>query len=113
LDGRVLIAVSNPDGEVSRDTDFNFEESDGMVNATYAGGPIKRGYLIGVRAGLHLEFRYVHLTIGGQTQSGASEDQIELMAGGRVRLRERWRWESQEGSGESVLEEISESRSEL
>ena len=106
MDGRVLVGVSNDaGGEVSGDTVFRFHQIDHMIWAEYQGGDIRRGYLVGTSDGATLEFRYVHLGIDGRTASGRSVDRVEVLDGGRVRLHERWRWESREGSGTSVLEE--------
>jgi hypothetical protein len=106
MEGRVLVGVSNVgDGEVGSDTVFRFHQVDDVVWAEYQGGDIRRGFLVGTSDGATLEFRYAHLGIDGRTASGRSVDSIEVLDGGRVRLNERWAWDSREGSGESVLEE--------
>jgi hypothetical protein len=45
-------------------------------------------------------------SLDGRTATGHCESRIEDLADGRVRLRETWAWDSQTGSGTSVLEEI-------
>jgi hypothetical protein len=42
----------------------------------------------------------------GTTATGRCESRIEALADGRLRLHETWAWESQEGAGTSVVEEI-------
>ena len=106
LEGRVLGVLENPDGEVSGSTTFHFHEQDSVVSANYAGGAVRLGYLVGTRDGTQLRFRYVHLSADGELSSGISDDRIEVLADGRVRLYEKWRWESKDGSGESILEEV-------
>lgn len=76
-----------------------------MVHATYAGGRIRLGYLVGRHSGSKLKFRYVQLNTAGETSSGVSEDTVELLPDGRIRLHESWKWESRQGAGASVLEE--------
>jgi hypothetical protein len=49
----------------------------------------------------------VQLKQDGTTSSGHCLSTVVDLADGRVRLDERWAWESQEGSGTSVVEELS------
>lgn len=44
----------------------------------------------------------------GTTSSGHCVSTVVGLADGRVRLEERWEWESQEGSGTSVVEELAD-----
>ncbi len=107
LDGRVLAGVSNTgDGDVDGATVFRYHQSDGVVWADYAGGAVRRGYLVGTRRGDRLDFRYVHLDTGDATASGHCTSRVEVLADGRVRLHETWRWESRDGAGHSVVEEL-------
>jgi hypothetical protein len=107
MDGRVLRAVSNDDGTVSDATTFRFEQEGDMIQARYeGGGEIRRGFLVGRSDGESLDFRYAHLTVEGETATGHSVDGIERLPDGRIRLHEEWAWDSKEGSGTSVLEEV-------
>jgi hypothetical protein len=45
-------------------------------------------------------------SLDARTATGHCESRIEDLAECRVRLRETWAWDSQTGSGTSVLEEI-------
>ncbi|MEP7054150.1 MAG: hypothetical protein ABI912_02755 [Actinomycetota bacterium] len=106
LDGRDFSVVDNQDGEVDAATVFSYQEQDGVVSARYAGGAIRLGYLVGTRRGDDLDFRYVHLGAAGDTASGRCRSRIEVLGGGRLRLAEEWEWESRDGSGTSVVEEL-------
>lgn len=107
LDGRRFAdQTGHHDGDVSGDTVFSYREADGEVWADYAGGVIRRGALIGRRAGDRLDFRYVHLTVDGATASGRCQTVIALLPDGRIRLDETWEWESKGGHGTSTLEEL-------
>ena len=111
LDGRVLVGVSNSgDGDVGAATVFRYHEDGGVVWADYAGGAVWRGYLVGTRDGDGLDFRYVHLAGDGSTASGHCTSRLEALDDGRVRLHETWRWESREGAGRSVVEELPDRR---
>jgi hypothetical protein len=107
LDGRTLAGVSNTGpGDVGATTLFHYHEAGGAVWAEYAGGAVRRGYLVGTREGDRLDFRYVHLADDGATASGHCTSRVEVLADGRVRLHEDWEWESRAGSGHSVVEEV-------
>ena len=110
LEGRWFRAVAAADGgEVGPETMFRYAEEDGDVWATYAGGAVRRGYLVGTRDGDRLDFRYVQLSEAGLTSSGHCVATISALPDGRLRLEESWQWESRDGSGTSVAEEIDES----
>lgn len=108
LDGRRFRdATPAPVGDVGGDTVFEYhEEPGGTVWARYQGGAVRLGFLVGSRDGDRLRFRYSHLTTGGETANGRCDTLIEIAPGGKLRLQEAWTWESRDGSGASVLEEI-------
>lgn len=107
LDGRVL---RSPDavagGEVGPDTEFRFRQAGDMVWGRYSGGGIRLGFFVGTSDGLTVRFRYTQLNHAGETATGSTVDRIEVLGDGRVRLHEAWAWDSREGSGTSVLEEV-------
>jgi hypothetical protein len=107
LDGLVLAPVADQaPGQVGTRTRFTYHEQDGRVWAEYAGGDVVRGHLVGTRVGDRLDFRYVQLKRDGTTASGHCLTDVVLLEDGRVRLEESWEWESGEGSGTSVVEEL-------
>ena len=109
LDGRVFrSAAAVEGGEVDADTVFRFRQDGDLIHATYSGGTIRLGFLVGRIRGDRLDFRYAQLNASGETSTGHSADRIEALPDGRVRLHETWTWESRSGSGTSVLEEVGE-----
>ncbi|NXY97368.1 hypothetical protein HYE82_23935 [Streptomyces sp. BR123] len=107
LDGLVFVPVADQaPGQVGRQTRFAYHEQDGRVWAEYAGGDVARGYLVGTRAGDSIDFRYVQLRSDGTTASGHCTSLVTDLPDGRLRLVETWTWESQEGSGTSVVEQL-------
>ncbi|KPC80671.1 MULTISPECIES: hypothetical protein [Streptomyces] len=107
LDGLVLAPVADQaPGQVGTRTRFEYHERDGRIWAEYAGGDVVRGHLVGTRRADHLDFRYVQLKQDGATSSGHCLSTVTELPDGRVRLDETWEWESQEGSGTSVVEEL-------
>ncbi|MGW1843231.1 hypothetical protein [Streptomyces sp. NPDC001966] len=106
LDGLVLAPVADQaPGQVGTRTRFTYHEEDGRIWAEYAGGDVVRGHLVGTRDGDTLDFRYVQLKEDGTTAGGHCVSTVVDLPDGRVRLEERWAWESQEGSGTSTVEE--------
>ena len=106
LDGRVFAVADSGGGVATTDTTFHDSEDNGVVTATYGGGTIRSGFLIGTRTGDSLDFRYVQLHTDGTTASGHCVTELEVLPDGRIRLSESWEWESRLGSGRSVAEEV-------
>ncbi|GGO81865.1 hypothetical protein [Wenjunlia tyrosinilytica] len=107
LDGLLFAPAADPEGgEVGTSTRFAYHERDGRIWAEYSGGAIERGHLVGTRDGDRLDFRYVQLRRDGGTSGGHCVSTVVTLPGGRLRLEETWEWESQEGSGTSVVEQI-------
>lgn len=108
LDRRSFRDVSPaPAGDVGGETVFGYrEDADGTVWARYEGGAVRLGFLVGTRRQDVVEFRYAHVTGDGDTATGHCTSRIEQLADGRLRLHETWAWDSREGSGTSVVEEV-------
>lgn len=107
LNGRRFAPVRDvTGGEVGTGTVFEYHEDGDLVWARYSGGRIRLGFLVGLRAGDALEFRYSQINDEGETASGYCRSRLEVLEEGRVRMEETWRWESRDGSGTSVVEEI-------
>ncbi|MFC9611489.1 hypothetical protein [Streptomyces sp. NPDC056938] len=107
LDGLVLAPVADQaPGQVGTRTRFTYHEEHGRIWAEYAGGDVVRGHLVGTREGDRIDFRYVQLKTDGTTSSGHCGSLVVDLPDGRVRLDETWEWESQAGSGTSVVEEV-------
>ncbi|MFF4264366.1 hypothetical protein ACFY7Y_02690 [Streptomyces virginiae] len=107
LDGLVFAPVADQaPGQVGRRTRFEYHEQDDRVWAEYRGGDVAMGYLVGTRAGRTVDFRYVQLRLDGTTASGHCTSLLTELPDGRLRLEETWTWESQEGSGTSVVEQL-------
>ncbi|OHV27824.1 hypothetical protein CC117_08640 [Parafrankia colletiae] len=107
MDGRRFAPVGDvTGGEIGVGTLFDYRQDRDLVEATYAGGRIRRGHLVGTVAGDTLDFRYVQLHTDGTTASGHCVSVVEELPDGRLRLSETWQWESRAGAGTSVVEEL-------
>jgi hypothetical protein len=109
LDGKLMRAVNTADaGEVNRDTLFLFRQRGATVWARYSGGSVELGYLVGTLAANRLTFRYSQVDHRGAVHGGRSVAELTPLSDGRVRLLEHFQWESRDGSGTNVLEEVAE-----
>ena len=108
LNGRKFVSVSNTcNGEVSEKTIFRYFQQGGIIEATYSGGEIIKGYLIGKFTGADkLYFSYQHINREMNVHIGEAESTIEKLEDGRLRLNETWCWLNRDKSeGSSVVEE--------
>jgi len=106
---RRFIPVSNSaNGEVSPEVVFHYKQIGRIVTCSYAGGRIISGQLIALvdDEGL-LDMRYHQVNDRGELMTGVCRSTPEVLADGRIRLHEAWRWTSGDGSsGNSLLEEL-------
>lgn len=112
-DGRRFRAVANTEnGETTAETIFEYRQSGNVLSASYQGGPIIIGHLLGLVADDGaLDFRYHQINDRGELQTGECRSTPELLPDGRIRLHETWQWTSGDrSSGTSIVEEIGQER---
>jgi hypothetical protein len=108
---RKFTGVTNsPSGQVSGDTIFHYQQHDNMLTASYSGGSIRQGYLLGlVNEDNSLDFVYHHIDEHQTLKSGHCHSVPEMLPDGRIRLLEKWSWTfPKQGAGNSIVEEIKE-----
>ncbi|MEM7343961.1 MAG: hypothetical protein AAF485_06935, partial [Chloroflexota bacterium] len=109
---RKFRSISNSGtGEVDNETIFHYRQDEEVIWATYQGGAIRFGTLVGtIREDSCLDFRYSHVNQLGEMMTGQCISRPEVLADGRLRLHETWQWTSGDYSaGESQVEEINQS----
>jgi|GEM_PF-167330 len=102
-------AVDNtPNGETSEQTIFHYQQSDSILTATYQGGSILKGHLIGtVDDNGVIDMRYHQVNINGELRTGECRSMPEVLSDGRLKLHETWQWTSGDLSkGTSIVEEV-------
>ncbi len=107
--GRLFRAVeTSGSSQTGQDTIFKYEQIGDMVTATYAGGQVRFGQILGrVEAEGILNMRYQHLTPDGELMTGWCVTTPEILPNGKMRLHEKWKWTCGHRSrGRSILEEI-------
>jgi hypothetical protein len=106
LDLRVFEVVeASPASVVSGETVFEFHERDGVVEASYAGGEISGGRLIGSRHGDQVAGAYTQLLAGGGVGTGTTNLSVEPRTAGAVRLIEDY-VRSDGVRGRNILESV-------
>lgn len=107
-DKRFRSVNNTENGEVSADTLFHYQQKGNVVFATYAGGQILQGNLVGkINEQGQIDMRYQHLNQQMEFMTGQCISTPEMLSNGKIRLYEKWQWTSGDGStGESVIEEV-------
>src|ERR1700694_4466179 len=100
LDNKTFRAVGHAaNGWASEETLFEYQQEEDYVSATYSGGSIVFGHLIGmVREEGILDLRYHHVNILGDLVTGACLSMPALMPNGKIRLDEKWKLTGDEES---------------
>jgi hypothetical protein len=105
---KIFAAISNTEnGAVETGMLFHYQQNGHIVTCSYAGATIQIGHLMAlVDAQGHLDMRYHQVHIDGTIMAGTCISKPEILPDGRIRLNEKWRWTTGDGSaGESILEE--------
>jgi hypothetical protein len=107
--GRKFTSVANTEnGEVSSKTFFEYKQEGQIISATYSGGEILKGTLVGIvkDEGI-LEFRYNHVNNRNEIRGGKCISTPEILPDGRIRLYEEWKWlDAENTEGTSIIEEV-------
>jgi hypothetical protein len=105
--GRHLVITSNTAGDaVAGETLFHFHQEGDVVWATYEGGNITLGHLLGrVDGEGRLDLRFQQITTAGELKTGRGVAIPEALPDGRLMLRDSWRFTSGVG-GVAVFEEV-------
>lgn len=105
---KVFKPISNTDnGETSNETIFHYKQVGNIVTATYSGGKIIQGHLIGLVDSFgNIEMRYHQVNDKNELMTGICKSTPEILANGKIRLLEAWEWTSGDKStGTSIIEE--------
>lgn len=97
--------LNSENGEVDQLTVFKYYQNDKMIWGNYAGGQIKKGFLIGTaNEDSSLEFFYQHLNSSNLLKAGKCVSTPIILRDGRIELHETWQWLCDDFSkGKSIL----------
>lgn len=101
-----VVKNDGPGAEVNENTIFNFQQEGNVIHADYYGGKVKVGKFLGIISGDTINFRYIQVNTEGQFQTGHSTDKVQIKEKGKLRLIDEWEWETKEGKGFCIMEEI-------
>jgi hypothetical protein len=102
---KMRVVQTAPNGVVGWDTILEFAQVGNAVTASYSGGRVGIGPLVGILKDDTLSFRYCQISDGDQIDGGSSNSRVEMIDDGRLRLIESFDWESRDGGGVNILEE--------
>jgi hypothetical protein len=101
----VIQTASN--GVVNELTIFTFSQNGSFVSASYSGGPIFKGYLVGTIHHNKLLFSYCQIQTDGKIDNGQSECEIAIGENGKIRLTENFKWHSKnDETGVNIFQEL-------
>lgn len=108
LHNRIFRSTNNTaNGEVSDATTFHYFQEGAIIWATYSGGSILKGFLIGKIVEDYLEFNYQHLNKNLENMTGKCKSFPALNDQGKIVLNEFWQWTCKDNStGESIVVEV-------
>ncbi len=96
-------------GVINADTVFEFSQLDEHIWASYSGGLIERGYLVGILRKDKLAFRYCQIQTDGTLDGGHSDCKLRLSESRLIQIVEKFEWESRSGSGVNIIQEFKKS----
>ena len=99
---------STANGDVSHETIFHYKQNHLQIEATYSGGSIRVGHIVGVMITTNtFTMVYHHLNKMNELRIDQCHTTITITPNGKIKLIERWQWLNGDGSkGESLLLEI-------
>ncbi len=103
---RMNAPITAPNGVINAETIFEFRQQGDTISANYSGGKIIHGHLVGVLEGDKFRFRFAQRENSGKLDGGESLCDVEQTSDGRIRLVEHFQWESRDGAGTNVIEEL-------
>ena len=106
FDGKTFrVTNTAPNGLVNDKTIFYFQHIGNLITATYKGGRVKTGFLIGKLHEGKLEFQYSQMHDDESLNGGYSVCEIQFTEDGRIKLVEHFEW-SDGQKGTNILEEL-------
>jgi hypothetical protein len=107
-DKKFSVVSNSETGETNSDTIFHYQQERNIVWAKYQGGKVQFGSLIGIVSDEgQIDMRYQQVNEKGGLMTGKCVSTPEVLADGRIRLHEVWKWTSGDLSeGKSIIEEL-------
>ena len=106
-DVKMNVISTAKNGVVNDKTIFQFKQDENVVTAHYAGGKIRKGFLVGVVAENHLSFSYCQIQTDNRLDNGISNCEISVDIDGKIMLIENFEWASRNGEvGKNIFKQL-------
>lgn len=86
------IIANSAEGEVNSDTIFEFDQKEDLISATYYGGGIRFGKIIGTITETQLDLLYQCITENNELKAGKANAEISFNPEGKIKLMMNWQW---------------------
>ena len=99
------LVVNSENGQVNKETIFNYQQDGKLVTADYYGGSILYGKIIAILKDRQLDMRYQCLTKQHELKAGKAIAEIEFTEQKKIRLKLTWEWlgeQAQKGYSEYI-----------
>ncbi|APR35939.1 hypothetical protein [Paraburkholderia sp. SOS3] len=109
LDGKQFTLISNTAGDAKAgETIFTFEQNGQVIRATYHGGGVVLGAIIGqIEQEDRLKVLFQQVTAAGKLCGGEGHIEVQKGADGKFRFIDDWRFTiNGNGSGQAVWQEL-------
>lgn len=105
---KMNVVKTAENGVVNHETIFLFSQKDDVITAEYAGGKIRKGFLVGRFTNQNqLTFSYCQMQNDGALDNGASTCEVAKNENGKITLTEHFEWKSRPGEfGTNVFQEL-------
>lgn len=105
---KMNVVKTAENGVVNQETIFLFSQKGGVVTAEYAGGKIRKGFLVGnFPKESQLAFVYCQMQTDGTLDNGTSLCELSKNENGKITLTEHFEWKSRPGEfGTNVFQEL-------
>ena len=96
---KMNVIKTAPNGVVNSQTIFTFSQKENLVSASYEGGKIYQGFLVGYLTRGKLFFSYCQLQVDGKIDNGQSICSLSFDENKKLILTETFTWSSRENDG--------------
>ncbi len=100
LDNKRFVTAQNSQGLSSNETTFHYHQQKEIITATYEGGSIQKGFIVGKQTGMNqIKLLYNCVTTEGKLLAGESSGMVSKNAEGRLQINLDWKWLNGDQSG--------------
>jgi hypothetical protein len=85
---------------------FVFKQYGKLVKASYSGGKVQDGFLLGKMEGNRISHQWCHITEDNELNRGLAEMEISSRGSGKLVIRESWQGGGSTKMATALLEEI-------